>query len=87
MADQYANEQLPIGGPAQHAALVTPSDSTDLANFSRGFYVGAGGNMKVTTVGGETLLLTGVLIGHVYPLRLSRIWSTTTTADKIVVLW
>lgn len=87
MADQYQYEQVPIGGPAQHAALVTPSDADDLATYSRGFYVGQGGNMKVTTVGGETLLLTGLLIGHIYPIRVKRIWSTTTTADKIVAVW
>lgn len=87
MADQYANEQVPVGGPAQHAALLTLDDSNDLANYSRAFYVGQAGNLKVTTVGGETLLLTGLLIGHVYPIRIKRAWSSTSTADKIVALW
>jgi hypothetical protein len=90
MADAYQYEQVPIGGPAQHAALVTPDDSNDLANFTRAVYIGSvsgGAAMKVTTVGGETLLLSGLLAGHVYPIRVKRIWSTTTTATLIVALW
>lgn len=87
MADQYANDQVPIGGPAQHAALITPDDSNDLANYSRAIYVGGAGAMKVTTVGGETLLISGLLAGHVYPLRVKRIWSTTTTATLIQAWW
>lgn len=90
MADQYQYEQTPIGGPGQHAALVTPDDSNDLANYGRAVYIGAisgGAAMKVTTVGGETLLLSGLVAGTVYPLRVKRIWASTTTATLIQVWW
>ena len=78
---------LPVFGPARNAALVTPSDSADLDFITTGIYVGGAGNIKVTMQGGQSVLLSGVLAGSVLPLRVSRIWSTTTTATTIVALW
>lgn len=70
-----------------HAALVTPADGADIATVSTALFIGGAGNVKVTTFGGETLLLTGLLAGQVLPLRVTRVWSTTTTATNIVALW
>lgn len=76
-------------GPASHAAIVTPSDSTDLASATRAIYIGAAGAVKLTTLGGETLVLaSGVLaVGVPHPIRATRIWSTGTTATPIVAVW
>ena len=85
--DDYSTHLVPPAGPCRHAALVTPNDNADLANASRKIFVGGAGNLKVTTVGGETLLLTGVAAGSVLDLCVTRIHSTTTSATYIAVWW
>lgn len=72
--------------PAKHAALVTPSDSTDLTVTARALLVGTSGDIKVTTAGGDTLVIPSVPAG-VLPLRVSRVWSTSTTASNITALY
>jgi len=67
--------------------LVTPNDSTDLTYVSRAVYVGTGGNMKVTMQDSGTVLFTGVPTGTTLPIRVSRIWSTSTTASTIINLF
>jgi hypothetical protein len=78
----------PLFGPADNAAAVTPSDGSDLANFSRALFVGGAGAVKVDMVGGTTAVtLTGVVAGTVLPMRVSRVYSTGTTATNIVALY
>ena len=44
-------------------------------------------NVKVTTKGGETLIITGLVAGQVLPLRITRVHSTSTTATNLCALW
>ena len=75
--------------PADHIALVTPSDSVDLGYVTRGISFGTVGTIKVTTNGGETVTIpSGALAaGSIHPIRVARIWSTGTTAANIVAYW
>jgi len=78
----------PLFGPADNAAAVTPSDGSDLANAARALFVGGAGAVKVDMVGGTTAVtLTGVVAGSVLPIRVSRVYSTGTTATNIVALY
>jgi hypothetical protein len=86
-SDDFSTWATSPPGPCRHAAVVTPSDSADLTNVTRKLFVGGAGNIKVTTAGGETLLLTGVAAGSVLDICVSRVWSTTTTATNIVAMW
>lgn len=71
--------------PAIHAVAITPSDATDLTNGTRGLYVGVTGNVKVDMLGGDTAItFVGLAAGVVHPLRVSRVYSTGTTATSIV---
>lgn len=72
--------------PAWNAAAVTPDDNNDLANEGV-LWVGTGGNVKVTTIGGDTVTLTDVQNGDVPPVRVKRVHSTDTTASDITVLY
>ena len=72
--------------PAVHAAVVTPSDTTDLANATTAIYVGGTGNIQVTMLGGETVIFSNVPVGW-QPIRVTRIWATNTTATTIVACW
>ena len=87
MADDYGSHKSNIDSPVRHAVAVTPNDSTDLANSSRAIYVGVGGNIKLTTVDGDTVTMVGVAAGSFYPIRVARIWSTDTTATNIQAWW
>ena len=70
--------------PLGHAELVAPSDSADLSYISV-LSIGVAGNVKVTTLGGETLVIA-MPVG-VFPLWVTRVWSTSTTATGIVAIY
>ena len=84
--DNFSRQKSQTSDPATNAVLITPSDSTDLVTVTRAVYVGTGGNMKVTMQDSGTVLFTGVPSGTTLPIRVSRIWNTTTTASTIIAL-
>ena len=71
--------------PAHHAVAVVPSDTADLPAASTFIYVGGTGNLKVTMLGGEILPFGTVPVGW-HPIRVTRVW-TSTTATNIVAVW
>lgn len=86
-------EQWNVAGgpmaPARRAALVTPADGADLDFVTRGISFAAAGALKITTVGGDTLIIpSGALAaGIMHPIFASRIWATGTAATGIVAWW
>lgn len=86
MSFDFQGNQETLDGPAQHAATVSPNDSTDLANHTRALYVGTAGNIVVDMVRtGGSITLTGV--SGFLPICVKRVRSTGTTASDIVALW
>ena len=85
--DDFSKQRTLTSDPATSAVLVTPSDSVDLSNITRAVYVGTTGNMKVTMQDSGTVLFTGIPAGTTLPIRVSRIFSATTTAATIIALW
>lgn len=84
--DPFASSSSGLSSPAAHAAAVTPDDATDLTTAPRALFLGAGGDVKVTMVGGETVTFTNAPQGY-NPLRVTRVWSTGTTATNITAVW
>ena len=84
--DNFSRKQSLVADPATNAVLVTPSNSVDLTDVTRAVYVGGGGDMKVTMQDSGTVLFSGIPAGTTLPIRVSRIWSTTTTATLIIAL-
>lgn len=77
-----------LSDPGQHAFVVTPADSDFASNAqARALWVGGAGNVRVTTVGGEDVLFSGVPAGTVLPVSVKRVWATNTTATLIVALY
>lgn len=79
---------MPLSGsesPATHAALVTPNDSANLVSVSRALLIGNAGNLKVDTLGGETLVMP--VPAGLLPIRVTKIYASNTTANNIVTLW
>lgn len=74
-------------GPAWNAASITKNDSTDLTNPTRGIYVGATGNLKVTMLSGDIVTFVGLAAGVIHPISAKRVWSTDTTVTGIVGVW
>jgi hypothetical protein len=51
--DGLLNHGRDASGPGRRAAVVTASDTVDLPIYAKALYVGAAGNIRVLTVGGE----------------------------------
>lgn len=68
------------------AVAVTPSDSVKLT-YPSVVYVGAIGNVKVTTAQGDDVTFTGVPAGFVIPVQVIKVWSTGTTASSLVAIY
>lgn len=72
--------------PAEDAAPITPSDSTDLAVGARALYVGGTGDITGITRGGATVTFKNVAVG-IFPVSFRRILATGTTATFIIGLY
>ncbi|OWK34966.1 spike base protein, RCAP_Rcc01079 family [Fimbriiglobus ruber] len=72
--------------PATHAQIVTPSDTVDLTYVTRFISITAAGAVAVTTQDGDTLTIPSgaILPGYPFPIAVSRIFATGTTAAGIV---
>lgn len=64
------------------AFSITPSDSTLIKAI--GFYVGVGGDVAVVTEGGSTVTHVGAAAGAYYPLQITKVLLTGTTATSIL---
>jgi hypothetical protein len=68
------------------AKAVTTSDSADIFH-TRGLYVGAIGDVKVTMVSGDVVTFVGVPNGTVLPIQVTRVWAAGTTAASMIALY
>jgi hypothetical protein len=50
-------------------------------------YIGGFGDLKVETVGGDLITFVGVNGGSFFPVQVTRVYSTGTTATGIIALW
>jgi hypothetical protein len=74
--------------PAANAVAVTPHDATDLAQVTRGLYVGVAGDVSVEMLDtGTAVVFTAVPAGTVLPIRVTRVNATATDATNIVALY
>lgn len=75
------------GGICTEAVAVTPSDSTDLTDVARGLFIGVGGDISVETADGQSaVVFKNLSDGQFFPVAVSRVNSTSTTATDIVAL-
>lgn len=88
LCDMYIKAQV------GRAAAVTPSNTTDIPVVTGGtsnngcvLYIGGYGDVKVDTVGGDTVTFVGILGGTFFPVQVRRVYATGTTATNIVALW
>jgi hypothetical protein len=76
--------------PALSAAVVTPSDTDDLPNYSRMLYIADGGTgqrIKVTMLnGGEPVIFNNVPTGMLL-VQVRKVWATDTNVADVVAVW
>lgn len=87
MTDNFSDSRDSLESPAENAYSVTPNNTTDLPFATRAFYVGGAGDVKIDTVGGDTVTLVGCLAGSYHPIRIKRVYLTGTTATNIIALY
>jgi len=58
-------------------------------NSSEGcvLYAGTGGDIRVLTVGGDDVVLKGILTGQFVPVQVLKVFATNTTASNLIALW
>lgn len=83
----YAGVQSQPTESSPKYAVVTPHDSTDLANMTRGLYVGGTGNLVAVMEDNTTCLFSAIPVGTILPIKCRRVNSTSTTATLIVALY
>ncbi|MEO0361148.1 MAG: hypothetical protein AAF322_08570 [Pseudomonadota bacterium] len=86
MSDQFAGRTKGLSSPAENAAPISPSDAADLPNVCRAIYIGAGGDLRLTTVGGDTVTFRNAPEG-LFPVRARRVHATDTTAADLIAVW
>jgi hypothetical protein len=86
MPDRYAAHTASLMAPASHGFAITPNDSTDLSDVTRGIYAGTGGDLVVILREGATLTFANLPGGTVLPVRAARVKATGTTASGLIGL-
>ena len=75
---------------ATHAKELDVSASDYDVVDGRGFgtlYVGTTGNVKVDTVGGETVTYPSIPAGAFIPVLVKKIYTSGTTASNLILMW
>ena len=69
----------------RRAFAVTPNDSVDLDQHTRGLYIGTAGTIRVTHIDDSQVTNYPVTVaGYVYPWAVKRVHATGTTATGII---
>lgn len=70
-----------------NASAITPSDSTNLPGQILAISCGATGTITVDTVGGSKNVTLNCIAGWVYPVRVTKVYATGTSATGINGYW
>jgi len=79
-----------------NAEAITPDDNNNITiggstidGLDNGvcIYVGTGGNIKVTMVGGQVVTFNNVPNGSFLPIQVKKVWSTGTGASDLLGLY
>ncbi len=81
--DDFRDTQVGLTSPVQGGFDITPNDTADLTRVTRGLMVAATGDVAVVLRSGDTLTLPGLTPGAIYPVRITRVLATGTTATGI----
>ena len=83
MADRFSTNAESPSSPPQRAATVTPNDSEDLPDVTKGIHCNAAGDLVAIFKGDDTAVTLNLLAGRTYRYRLRRVLATGTTATVV----
>lgn len=83
ITDTFRDYQPGLNSPVQGGFDITPADGADLAQVTRALMVSAAGDVAVTLRNGDAITLPGLAPGVIYPVRVTRVAATGTTAAGI----
>jgi len=83
ISDQFADYNTGLTGPLIGGFDVTPDDGADLPTLPRALMIAGGGDVALVLKDGTSLILPGLAVGVIYPVRVRRILATGTTATGI----
>lgn len=84
--DRYSRFSRAPSLPASAVEEIVPDDAADIPNVSLALNVATPGTVRVTTLDGDTVDVQ-VAAGVAFPLRVTRVWATGTTATGIRALY
>jgi len=83
MSDRFKDYRTELDSPAESGVTLTPDDNNDLVAPTRAVYIGVSGDIKVDMLGeGTATVWTAVPVG-VFPIRITRLYATDTTAANV----
>jgi hypothetical protein len=71
----------------RNIVAITPNDSVDLTNATKGIYVSATSTLKIDTVGGQTVTIASLAGGIWHPIQAKRIYNIGTSATGLLGSW
>ena len=86
MQDAFANHTVGLTAPATRPEAITPNDDAELTRATRGLYVGQTGNVRFQSVTGDVVTMANMQGGILYPVRITKVFATGTTATDLVGL-
>ena len=84
--DRFATHFGGLSDPITGAFSIAPDDASDITTVTRGIVLGTAGDLAVVFKDGSTITLPGLNAGVIYPIRITRVLATGTTATGIVGL-
>lgn len=73
--------------PSNNFENITPNDSTDLLQPTRGILLGAAGAIAIYNEASSSVTLSNLAVGVIHPITTKRILSTGTIASGIVAFY
>lgn len=71
----------------RNIVAITPNDSVDLTNPTKGIYVSATSTIKIDTIGGQTVTISSLAGGIWHPIQAKRIYNAGTSATGLLGSW
>lgn len=78
---------MAMNDPAGEHFTITRSDSINFIFYTRGIYVGVGGNITIVTPSDTAVLYKNTVAGTVIPIRAKRVNLTGTDATDLVGMY
>ncbi len=85
--DSFNDYASGLTGPICGGFAISPDDGADIQQVTRALMVSGAGDVTAVLKNGDTLTLSGLMVGVLYPFRVVRILATGTTATGISGLY